>query len=154
MLIKNLGNAMPWSSCRCTCHHTALSESLALTIYLLRRISCLTSKLKGANETTKYFSSCNFGIVQQDQWCPAFTDLSCNKPVTVHRKSVTVHRKNHRTLTVPVTVICERDGTRRLARSLYYSIDRLPWVLWIRQPADSPVSQRRSHLSSDFDIYL
>jgi len=39
------------------------------------------------------------------------------------RKSVTVHRKNHRALTVPVTVICERGGTRRVARSLYYSID-------------------------------
>lgn len=78
-LVKNLGNVMRWSSCRCTCHHTALSESLSLAlavVYLLRRNTTFDFKLKGEwNRTTKCFSSCSFGIVQQGQWFP---DLSCN----------------------------------------------------------------------------
>ena len=45
------------------------------------------------------------------------------KSVTVRRKIRYCSSKNHRALTVPVTVMCERDGSRRLARSLYYSID-------------------------------
>ena len=51
------------------------------------------------------------------------------------RKSVTVRRKNHRALTVPVTVICERDGSRRVARSLYYSIDKSSLVAKKKLPA-------------------